>query len=65
MCGKPRSPPGFDLPTVQPVVSRYKGYAFLAHILCGTFTAHGVHGADSPSKFRSPGRHHDTHTHIV
>ena len=61
MCGKLRFPPGFDLPTVQPVASRYTDYALPVQILCTTFTTHDVYGADSPSKFRLPGRHHDTH----
>jgi hypothetical protein len=65
ICGKPRSPRGFDLPTVQLVVSRYNDYAFPAHILCGTFITYDVYGADSSSSFRLHGLHHDTHTHTV
>jgi len=61
MCGKLRSLPRFDHPTVQLVASRYTHYAFPVQILCSTFTTHDVYGA---SNFRLAGRHHDTHTHI-
>jgi hypothetical protein len=59
MCGKPRSPAGFDLPTVQPVASRYTDCAIPLHILCDIFTIYDVYGDDSPFNFRLPGRFHD------